>query len=200
MEFSMRAQAYSVCSPSLPPTLDILVVSVAAVDFAAGSALLSFTIPHLLRGVDHGLLTSLHQFLVFPDAMLVLCGIWSLIRRPLAWQACTWALRLAAGMLVTVAAINGVIPLLVAVLLGDGDGVGDAATLSLQLAVPAALALLPAGLEYLLLSSPPVRAAYCGAAAEAKSSPQRWLRRSLVHIAVFACAGFLGAMISFQMM
>jgi hypothetical protein len=162
--------------------------------------LLSFTIPHLLRGVDRGLLTSLHQFLVLPGAMLVLCGIWSLIRRPLAWRACTWALRLASGMLVTVAAINGVIPLLAALLLGDGDGVGDAATLSLQLAVPAALALLPAGLEYLLLSSPPVRAAYCGAAAEAESSPQRWLRRSLVHIAVFACAGFLGAMISFQMM
>jgi hypothetical protein len=183
--------------------LDATVIAIAALDFAAGAALLTNALPRWLNADHHDLITSLNAFLTLPGLMLLFSGIATLIRRPLAWWACTWFLRLTAALLVMVAAINGVIPLLVALLLGDGDGVADAATLSLLLAVPATLALLPAAGEYLLLCHPSVQAAYCGVGDEEHAMgtgamPSRWLRRSIVHIAVYATVGFVVAMLSFQ--
>lgn len=181
--------------PSLPGRLDAIVVALAATQFAAGLAMLSLA---MTRGASAPAATrasSCISFIAMPGVLLLLAGVLTLVRHPLAWRITTIALEIAAALLIMLLGFSTLMPMAAAVLLGDDEPLFSYVLLGIALAAPAALAFLPAAAEYLLLSNPTVRAAYH---VPVNASQRQWWCRPLRHLAMFSAAGLVAAMASFQ--
>ncbi|HSV15728.1 MAG TPA: hypothetical protein VLI90_15810 [Tepidisphaeraceae bacterium] len=179
----------------MTPRLDALVIALAATHFAAGVAMLSLAVTRGLTAATATRVSASASFVALPGLLLLIAGALTLIRHPLAWRITTIALEIAAALLIMLLGFSTLMPMAAGVMLGDDEPLFSYMLLGVALAAPAALAFLPAAIEFLLLSNPAVQAAY--QVSTAQPNP-RWWRRPLRHLAIFTAAGLVAAMASFQ--
>src|SRR2546421_11555319 len=89
--------AASTAQSELPVHLDAVVVALAATQFAAGVAMLSFAITHGLTAASATRASAGASFVALPGMMLLLAGTLTLFRHPLAWRVATMTLKIAAA-------------------------------------------------------------------------------------------------------
>jgi hypothetical protein len=175
--------------------LDALVIALAATHFAAGIAMLSLAATRGLTASTATRVSASDSFIALPGLLLLIAGVLTLVRHPVAWRITTVALEIAAALLIMLLGFSTLMPMAAGVVLGDDEPLFTYVLLGLALAAPAALAFVPAAAEYLLLSNPAVQAVYH---VSTTPSHRQWWRRPLRHLALFSAAGFIGAMASFQ--